>query len=99
MDEESKAEVRRLHDEITKMKHEEAKQSKTFEDELNKLKVEVDSREHRVNQLNESNKTLLSHIEKFKRDIGTMKEHYEAIQDDFVLKNSNLIADKEKLQT
>jgi len=96
--EESKGEVRRLHDEINKMKLEGANQRKTFEEELKKSATEMELREHRLTQLTESNQTLLGHIEKFKRDIGTMKDHYEAIQDDFVLKNANLTTEKERLQ-
>ncbi len=86
-----------MQEELAKSKSDSTAQTKALEDELIRTKKDVENHQNRITQLNESNKTLLAHIEKFKRDIATMKEHYEVIQDEFAIKNAKVTSDKEAI--
>lgn len=84
--------------ELAKFKTDSEAQKKSLENELSKAKREVEDHQTKITQMGESSKTLLEQIENLKKDLKLMRDHYESVQEDFVLKNSKLSTDKEDLE-
>ncbi len=97
LDVEAKAELKKVQDELTRLRSESEKQRMVLEDELSQAHQEVDNHQIKIQQMGESNRSLLEQIEGLKRDLKSVKDHYESIQDDFVLKNSKLSSEKEDM--
>ncbi|CAG7659356.1 unnamed protein product [Allacma fusca] len=92
---ELRVELKKTQTELSKIKADSESQRKGLENELAKSQNELESQYGKVSQLAEMNKNLVLQMEKFKQDMLTMKEQYETIQDDFVIKNSQLTSMKE----
>lgn len=98
LDAETKAELRKVQDEFLRLKTESEKQRTALESELAKTHQEVDKHQLNLQHMGESNKLLLEQIEGLKRDVRSVKQHYESVQEEFVIKNSQLSSQKEGME-
>ena len=89
-------EQKKLQTELQKVRTEAESQRQSLEADLSRIRTELDTERGKVTQLAEMNKNLVLQMEKFKQEMVSMKEHYESVQDDFVIKNSQLSSAKEE---
>lgn len=67
---ENKAELRKVQDELARLKSESGKQRIALEEELSKALQDADNHQLRIQQMGESNKALLEQTEGLKRFYG-----------------------------
>lgn len=87
-----------MQQELSKLKTDAETERQTLEAELQRARQEIDSHQSRVLQVGEANKNLLTELNALKSSLSSMKDQYENIQDDMVLKNSQLTGQKDKLE-
>jgi len=68
----------------------------SLEERLSESQGEIQDKQNKLNRAEKINQTLLSQVEKHQQELASAKEHYESIQDDFVIKNSQLESQKEE---
>jgi len=98
LDNDMRVELKKVQEELAKVKSERELEKMKLEDELERAREDLDSQGKKMVNLGESNKSFLDQIENLKKDLKLMRDHYESVQEDFAIKNSKLATQKEDLE-